>query len=138
MTIFKHRDWRRVAAALLLGVLAACSDSDGGGNSPTSPSGGPGPSGAIITIGASGTLTPAAVTIAPGQSVTFVNNHTVTHDMASDPHPAHTACPSINALGNLPVGATKLTNSFTAAASCTFHDHNDPTNASLQGSITIR
>ena len=30
-----------------------------------------------------------------GQSVTFVNTDSRSHDMESDPHPAHTACPSI-------------------------------------------
>ena len=124
-----------VAAGLVL--LMACGD--GGGSSPTTPSGGSaGPSGATITVGANGAVSPNSVTISVGQSVTFINSDSRSHELASDPHPAHTNCPSINALGTLGAGQTKLTNSFGAAGSCGFHDHNDPTNAGLQGTITVR
>jgi plastocyanin len=103
------------------------------------PSGsGPGPSGATITIGANGTISPAQVSIATGQSVTFVNNDSRAHEMSSDPHPTHTACPAVNALGSIAAGQTRLTNAFTAAGTCGFHDHNDPDNAGLKGSIGIR
>ena len=100
-------------AAGALAVMTAC-----GGSSPDGPSGssgGPGPSGATITIGSNGAVSPSRVTIGVGQSVTFVNNDSRVHDMASDPHPAHTDCPSMNAAGNLSPGQTKLTNAFTAA-----------------------
>ena len=103
------------------------------------PSGsGPGPSGATITVGSNGAVSPSSVSITVGQSVTFVNNDTRSHELASDPHPAHTNCPSINALGVVGTGQTKLTNSFSAAGTCGFHDHNDPDNPSLKGTITIR
>jgi hypothetical protein len=58
--------------------------------------------------------------------------------MESDPHPAHTDCPSMNAVGLLSAGQTKLTNAFTAARSCGFHDHNNPDSAGLQGRIVIQ
>ena len=108
--------------------MMACGDSDGGGGgSPTTPSGGgPGPSGATITIGSSG-VSPSSVSITVGQSVTFVNNSGSLHEMASDPHPAHTNCPSINAVAVIGNGQTKLTNSFSGAGTCTFHDHAQPT-----------
>jgi plastocyanin len=129
--------WRQIAVVAGLGLLMACGDS--GGSSPTTPSGNSaGPSGATITVGANGAVSPSSVTISVGQSVTFINNDTRSHELASDPHPAHTNCPSINALGVLGTGQTKLTNSFGAAGSCGFHDHNDPTNAGLQGTITVR
>jgi plastocyanin len=129
-----------VAAAALV-AAAAC----GGGGSPTSPSGGgagvgtgsPGASGATITI-ANGRVTPATVTIAVGQSVTFINNDGRVHNIASDPHPAHTDCPSINGVGPINNGQTKLTNSLPAARSCGFHDHDDPDNGSLKGTIVIQ
>ena len=121
-----------------LGITMGC-----GGDGPTNPSGGggsgsPGPSGATITIGANNAVSPAQVTINVGQSVTFVNSHTAGHEMASDPHPAHTDCPSMNAVGTIAAGQTRLTNAFTAARTCTFHDHGDPDNPNLRGSITIR
>lgn len=130
-----------VMAALL--AMAAC-----GGGSPSGPSGGGGvsvgstgsvgTSGATITIGANGAVSPGQVTISVGQSVTFINNDSRLHDMESDPHPAHTACPSIGNVGNLQPGQTKLTFGFAAAGSCGYHDHNNPDSAGLKGGITIR
>ena len=129
-----------IVATALVG-MAAC----GGGSSPTQPSAGgagtgtgsPGPSGATITI-ASGRVTPSTVTIAVGQSVTFINNDGRVHNMSSDPHPAHTDCPSINAVGTISNGQTKLTNSLPTARSCGFHDHDDPENGSLKGIIVVQ
>ena len=131
--------WRLAAAAFALSLAVGCGSDGGGGGGPTTPSGsGPGPSGATITVGTNGTVSPSTVTISVGQSVTFVNNNTRSHELASDPHPAHSNCPSINALGILGNGQTKLTNSFSAAGTCGFHDHNDPDNNNLKGTITIR
>lgn len=140
---------RHIGAVVTLVVLFAC----GGGGGPTGPSGGSGsggsggdggsggstgPSGATITIGANGAVSPATVSISVGQSVTFVNNSTRTRNVSSDPHPAHTDCQQVNAVNLLAPGQTKLTNAFTTARTCGFHDHDDPDNAGLKGSITIR
>jgi plastocyanin len=117
--------------------MTAC----GGSSTPTAPSGSsgsPGPSGATITIGSNGAVSPSQVTISVGQSVTFVNNDSRVHDMASNPHPEHTDCPSMVPVGNLSPGQTKLTNAFTAARTCGFHDHGNPTDAALQGNIIIQ
>jgi plastocyanin len=123
-----------LAAGLLAGP-AGC----GGASSPTSPdTGGPGPSGATITIGSNGAVSPSEVTISVGQSVTFVNNDSRGHQIASNPHPSHTDCPAINALNVIAAGQTKLTNALTTARTCGFHDHNDPDNRSLQGNIIVR
>ena len=128
----------QVLAIAALGMLSAC----GGGSSPTSPSspvtGSPGPSGATITIGANGAVSPSQVTITAGQSVTFVNNDSRTHDMSSDPHPTHTDCPQMNAVSTLSPGQTKLTNAFTVVRTCGFHDHNNPDSTALQGRIVIQ
>jgi plastocyanin len=130
-------------ALALAAMLAACGDDNG----PTGPSGGGavvgsgngvGASGATITIGTNGAVSPGQVTISVGQSVTFVNSHTGGHEIASDPHPAHTNCPSINALGTIASGQTKLTNSFAGAGTCRFHDHGDPGNANVMGTIVIQ
>ena len=134
-----HR-WRLAAAAAGLALMMACGDSDNGtgGGSPTTPSGaGPGPSGATITIGSNG-VSPNSVTISVGQSVTFVNSSGSSREINSDPHPAHTSCPSINVVGAIGNGQTKLTNSFTGTGTCTFHDHGQPDNNSLKGTISIR
>jgi plastocyanin len=130
--------WIHAAAVAGLALTLACGDSNGGGG-PTTPSGsGAGPSGATITIGSNGAVTPSSVSITVGQSVTFVNSSGSSHEIASDPHPAHTSCPSINALGILGNGQTRLSNSFSGTGTCTFHDHGQPDNNSLKGTITIR
>lgn len=136
----------RVAVGVsTMALLGAC-----GGGSPTSPSGGGGSgarvtstgtvgaSGATITIGANGAVSPSQVTIAVGQSVTFVNSSTSVHDMESDPHPDHTNCPSINNINILSPGQTKLTFGFAGTGSCGFHDHNNPDTAALKGTIVIQ
>jgi plastocyanin len=128
-----------IAAIATVAVMAAC-----GGGSPSGPSnpgpgaGSPGPSGATITIGANGAVSPSQVQIAVGQSVTFVNNDSRSHDMTSDPHPTHTDCPWMNAVSLLSPGQTKLSNAFPAARTCGFHDHNSPDVAALTGRIVIQ
>jgi hypothetical protein len=126
-------------AAAALSALVACGG--GGGGTPTGPggsgTGSPGPSGATITI-SNGRVSPVSVTITVGQSVTVVNNDGRTRNFVSDPHPEHNACPQVNAVGTIGNGQTKLTNAFTTARVCGFHDHDDPDNANLRGSITIQ
>ena len=78
------------------------------------------------------------MTIAAGSRVTFVNNDSRVHDMNSDPHPEHTDCPEINQVGFLAAGQTKQTGNLTTARTCGFHDHNQSTNTSLQGTIIIQ
>jgi hypothetical protein len=130
-----------VAAALTVAGIAC------GGDKYTSPTPTPSPSptptptptpgSATITIASNG-VSPRTVTIAAGSRVTFVNNDTRVHDMASDPHPDHTACPAINDVGFLQPGQSRTTGNLNTPRSCGFHDHNQPTTTSLQGTITIQ
>ena len=124
-------------------LLVAC-----GGSSPNSPSGGVtvivrdggtgGTSGATVTI-ASGGVGPATVTVAVGQTVTFVNNNNRSHEIASDPHPNHGSCPGIEAgLGNIAPNQTKVTRVFANAGTCRFHDHLDDTNNAWRGTIIVQ
>lgn len=130
-----------IAAGVMVGLVAC----GGGSDSPTGPgtgdsgsgSGSPGPSGATITI-ANGRVTPNTVTISVGQSVTFVNNDGRVRNISSDPHPNHTECPAINAVSDLNNGQTKLTNAFTTARTCGFHNHDDPDNDRFMGQIVIQ
>ena len=128
----------QILAVAALVVVAACGDDNNGG--PTGPgagSGSAGPSGATITI-ANGRVSPATVSVTVGQSVTFVNNDGGIRNVTSDPHPVHTDCPQINVVGNLSNGQTKLTNAFTSAGSCGFHDHDRPDDPNRRGRIDIR
>lgn len=133
MAVRMRAGWIVGAAAL---VVAGC-----GSSSPTAPSGSGGggsvTSGATITISATG-VSPNAVTIGVGQGVTFVNNDSRGHQIASNPHPSHTDCPAINALGTVGAGQTKVTDALTTARTCGFHEHGEPSNAAFQGTITIR
>jgi plastocyanin len=129
-----------------LGVLAACGGGNGGG---TNPGGGGtaiivrdggtgGPNGATVTMTANG-VSPASVTIAVGQTVTFVNNDTRSHEMASNPHPQHGSCPSMEAgLGIIAAGQTKVTHNFANSGTCGYHDHQDDTNTRFQGTIIVQ
>jgi plastocyanin len=129
-------------AGLAMAGMVSC----GGGNgSPTgsttvisASTGSPGPSGATVTITANG-VSPSQVSITIGQSVTFINNDTRAHEMASDPHPTHGTCPGIESgIGTLAAGQTKLTQGFANAGTCGYHDHLNSGTASLQGTIVIR
>jgi plastocyanin len=126
-----------VAVAALV-VLAACGGGGSPSTMPTPITGSPGPVGATVTIGANGAVSPSQVTVALGQSVTFVNSDSRVHDMTSDPHPTHTDCPQTNAVGLISPGQSKNTNAYTVARTCGFHDHGNPDVAALMGRIIIQ
>ena len=142
----KRLAWTSIVAATV--IASACGggggSSSGGGTStttptaPTTPSTGGNPTTATITIGANGSVSPSTVTIAPGGRVTFLNSHNQAHDMASDPHPEHSNCPPINDVGFLSPGQSRTSGNFNTARTCGFHDHNQPSNAGLQGRIIIQ
>jgi len=124
----------------LLGVLSACGSSTGpsGVTVIVNDGGTGGANGATITI-TSGGANPRNVTVSVGQTVTFVNNDSRSHEMASDPHPQHGSCPSMEAwLVSLTAGQTKVTHAFANAGTCRFHDHLDDSNAALQGTIIVQ
>jgi plastocyanin len=129
--------WKGLAL-LFAGALfvASCGKSDDSPSSPT-PNPDPTPGAATITITANG-VSPRSVTVSLGSRVTFVNNDSRSHDMSSNPHPDHTDCPPINQVGLLQPGQTRTSGNFTVARTCGFHDHNLPTNTTLQGTIVIQ
>lgn len=139
-----NRIQRVVSLLCVAGVLTIAGTGCGSGSStPASPTPSPSPTptpmpgGATITITSSG-VSPRTVTVSVGSRVTFVNNDTRPHLMNSDPHPAHTACPAINDVGFLQPGQSKATGNLNTPRSCGFHDHDQPLNTSLQGTITIQ
>jgi hypothetical protein len=124
------------AAAAALTGIACGGGGGGGGGTPTNPS--PPPAGGpTITINGNGQVTPTTITVQAGSRVTFVNNHNRQHDMSSDPHPEHTDCPPVT-VGNLQPGQSRQTEVLNTRRTCGFHDHNEPTNTSLNGSIVIQ
>jgi plastocyanin len=114
-------------------LLGAC----GGGGSPS-----PGPSPIptnpnTFTITSCGT-TPKELIVSPGTRVLFLNSDSRRHDMTSDPHPDHSDCTEINAVGVLNPGQSRETGNLVAMRTCGFHDHDSPDTASLKGRIVIR
>ena len=129
------------ARAVLAGGIAAFFAACGGSSPGTGPSTGgtctAGSTSTTITI-SNNSVCPQNITVPRGTQVTFVNNDSRTHEMTSDPHPEHTDCPEINQVGFISPGQTKLTGNLNTRRTCGFHDHDQPTSASLQGSIVIK
>lgn len=131
MTRSRHAGVAVAAAGLL--ALWACN------GSPSSPTTTPPPAGGAntITVSTSG-VSPKNLTVSRGSQVTFVNNDSRPHSMNSDPHPTHGDCPQIDQVGFLAPGQSKQTGNLTTARTCGYHDHDNPGNASLQGTITVQ
>lgn len=126
--------------AIATAAIACGGGSDGGSSgTPTTPTTPTTPPVATttITITAAG-ASPQRITVPLGSRVTFINNDSRQHEMNSDPHPTHGDCPAIDDVGFLAPGQTKLTGNLTVARTCGFHDHNQPTVASLQGQIIVQ
>lgn len=123
----------RVWTGVIALVLAGCGG-DGG-----SPGPGPSPNNQyVITINANGVVSPRDLTVPPGTRVMFVNSHNRRHDMTSDPHPDHLDCPELNQVGLLNPGQSRESGNLNAVRTCGFHDHDEPNNANLRGSVVIR
>lgn len=126
---------KRVLMAALAVSVAAC------GSSNTNPSGtnngGSSNPATTITITSSG-VSPKTLTVSRGTQVTVVNNDTRAHALASDPHPTHENCPELNTWGSLNSGQSRQSSNLNTARSCGYHDHDLPTNTSLQGTIIIQ
>ena len=119
----------RWTGALLVALsVVACA-----GDSPTAPTD---DSTNVVTITASG-VSPRKIQIHVGERVLFINNDSVVHEMSSDLHPSHLACPVINLVGSISPGQSKETGNFVTVQTCTYHDHLDAQNPGLLGSIVI-
>ena len=124
----------RRALPVILMTLAACGGSSNNPGGPVTPT----PTNPFrITITASG-ASPKEITVPPGTRVLFINNDTRRRNMTSDPHPEHDVCPEINNVGFLNTGQSKETGNLNTVRSCGFHDHDDPDNNSVKGTIVIR
>ena len=82
-------------------------------------------------------MSPKDIVVTRGSRVTFVNNDAVPHDMNSDPHPEHTSCRDMN-VGFVAASQSGMTEALNIARTCGYHDHNQPSNANLWGTITIQ
>jgi plastocyanin len=132
-----------LAAACLAASTIALGSACGGNDAAPSPapttttttiSGG---GGSTITITAGVGVSPKTLTVPRGTQVTFTNNDSVSHEMASNPHPVHTDCPDIS-VGFLSPGQSKMTANLNTVRTCGYHDHNRSSDTSVQGTIVIQ
>jgi len=122
------------AAALALAAAFSC-----GGSSSTGPSGTCTPSTNPNTLVVmNNAVCPSAITVARGGQLTIINQDSTSHDMTSDPHPEHTDCPELNAIGFLNPGQTRSSNNLNTARRCGMHDHINPNSTALRATITIQ
>jgi plastocyanin len=130
----ESRLWGRTAMWVLAVASLSCGGSDGSSNPPTNPTTNP----YTITISGSGIVGPKDLTVPPGSRVLFVNSHSRRHDVTSDPHPDHLDCPELNQVGVLNAGQSRESGNLVTVRTCGFHDHDDPNNVNLRGSIIVR
>jgi len=130
----ESRLWGRTALWVLAVASLSCGGSDGSSNPPTNPTTNP----YTVTISGSGIVGPKELTVPPGSRVLFVNSHSRRHDMTSDPHPDHLDCPELNQVGVLNAGQSRESGNLVTVRTCGFHDHDDPNNVNLRGSIIVR
>ena len=117
-------------ALLVAGLTAGCSN----GESTSTPT--PEPV-TVITVSRTG-ASPRNIIVPRGSQVTFVNEDGQVHEMFSDPHPEHNDCPEFDTVGRLQPGQSRQTTNLVDAQTCRFHDHLEPGNNSLKGSVTIQ
>ncbi len=72
-----------------------------------------------------GSFEPTTAYVKVGTVVTFKNNSTHIHWIASDPHPTHTALPGFDAKTNISPGAS-YSYTFDKAGRWLYHDHLNP------------
>jgi plastocyanin len=109
------------AAVLLAGGCGGGADGGGGSCTPTGS--------ATLTLSASG-VTPKAVCVLPGGSVTFVNDDTVAHTIAGDG-----ACAALDVGPIASMGSEAAT--FPTEQVCQFHESAQPTNTAFQGTVAV-
>jgi plastocyanin len=134
--LMQANKWTLLSASGIVLVTLALTGC-GGYGSPTDPGAPAGPEGAVVTITSTG-VEPKTVTIAVGQSVTFVNNDDIAHDMASDPYPQYTDCPAVNRVGSLAAGQRMQTGALTVARACGYLDLLRNADVRWQGTIIVQ
>jgi len=133
------RLWRGVFVAGALALMAACGGSGGSLGGSTSPTGGCTPSSSPATfVIQNNQVCPKTLTVSRGTQVTILNADATNHEMDSDPHPEHTDCPELNQIGFLNPGQSRQSGNLNIARTCGFHDHLNPDNNAVKGSVTIQ
>src|SRR5712692_7900904 len=88
-----------------------------------------------LTLTSAG-VDPRTSSIQPGGTLTVTNNDAVGHEFASNPHPQHIDCPELNSPLLAP-GASFTATIANRSQVCGFHDHLNPSQSQLQGTINV-
>ena len=126
-----------LAAALMVAAAIACGGDDNGNSTGPSGSCTPSTNPATLVI-QNNAICPQTITIPRGGQLTIINQDSRTHDMDSDPHPAHTDCPELNQIGFLNPNQQRTSGNLNTVRSCGMHDHSNPDRASLKATIMIQ
>lgn len=86
-----------------------------------------------VKITAAG-VSPKTLTVSAGKTVTFVNEDTIAHQVSSNPHPTHTDLPGFDNTGL----SQSYSFTFSKPGSFGYHDHLDPFNTAMQGTIVVQ
>ncbi|MEK7617102.1 MAG: cupredoxin domain-containing protein [Patescibacteria group bacterium] len=86
----------------------------------------------VVTISSSGFM-PQNITIKAGDTISWMNEDSESHQVQSAVHPTHQLYPPLNTVGLLKSGEKKSL-SFPDAGTYKYHDHLNP---SLTGSVTV-
>jgi plastocyanin len=106
-----------VAVALTASVAVAC-----GSQTPASPTAGDEVHKVPATVMLESTgFNPREVTVAVGQSVSFMNHDSVPHPIAGGLGPSQPGCPEIAAVGVLAPGDIRPTMPFATPQTCDYH-----------------
>ena len=135
------RHLKILAAGVASAAAVACVVSCGGSSSSstTSPTASCTPSSSPNTLVIQNNqVCPQTLTVTRGAQVTIVNSDSRVHDMDSDPHPEHTDCVELNQIGFLNPGQSRQSGNLNTVRRCGFHDHGNPDNAALKGTITVQ
>ncbi len=91
--------------------------------------------GKTVNITSSGFI-PQTVTITAGQTVTWLNNDTASHQVAPNPHPTHDAYPGIwDDPKQIEAPGDMYQKTFNTAGTYGYHDH---TNPSVTGTVIVQ
>jgi hypothetical protein len=87
----------------------------------------------VVTIEAKG-VSPQVLHVGADTGITFVNRDTRSHEIRSDPHPAHTECALMN-LGPVAGGQSRETAKIAVGQGCGYHAEEDPASRAFQGFV---
>ena len=112
-------------------VITGCGKQSANTNTATSNNNATASAGNAVTI-KNFTFEPSTLTVKAGTTVTWTNQDSTSHQVASNPHPAHTDLPGLDS-GTLSQGQT-YSFTFTTKGTFGYHCHLHP---SMQGTIVV-